>query len=92
MKATSRLSLTAFRKRMMDSAPTREKARAMFDPTIIITTATTIPLITSVNTKLCVYDVPRWVIWHIQPMKALSTKLRANTSTTSITVNSLVRS
>jgi len=54
MKPTSRVSLTALRKRMMESAPTSEKARAMFEPTTIITRATTMPLITRVRTKLCV--------------------------------------
>jgi hypothetical protein len=32
MKATSRLSLTAFRKRMIERAPTRVNARAMLLP------------------------------------------------------------
>jgi len=62
MKPTSRVSLTAFLKRMIDNAPTSEKARAIFEPTIIITRATTIPFSTRVMTKLWVYEVPLWVI------------------------------
>jgi hypothetical protein len=37
MKPTSRVSFTALRNRTTDSAPTRAKARAIFDPTPSIT-------------------------------------------------------
>ena len=63
IKPTSRVSLTALRKRMIDSEPTRAKARAMLEPMTSMTMATTMPFSTRVCTKLWVYDVPRWVIW-----------------------------
>ncbi len=62
IKPTSRVSLTALRKRMIDSAPTNEKARAMSEPMTSITSATIMPFSTRVKTKLWVYDVPRCVI------------------------------
>jgi hypothetical protein len=34
IKPTSRVSLTALRKRMIESAPTSENARAMLEPTM----------------------------------------------------------
>ena len=45
-KPTSRVSLTAFLKRMIDKAPTRLKARAMLLPMISITSDTTTPIMT----------------------------------------------
>ena len=77
---------------MIDGAPTSEKARAMFEPTIIMTRATTIPFIARVWTKLCVYEVPLWVILYIQPMNALDVKLSVSTNITSMTVKSPVKS
>lgn len=50
MNPTSRVSLIALRKRMIESAPTRAKARAMFDPTTSMTTGMIMPIITSVWT------------------------------------------
>ena len=50
MKPTSRVSLIALRKRMMDRAPTSENARAMFEPTTSMTDAMIMPMITRVWT------------------------------------------
>ena len=52
MKPTSRVSFTALRKRMMESAPTKVNARAMLEPMISMITATTMLMSTSV----CTYD------------------------------------
>ena len=61
MNPISRVSLTALRKRMTDSAPTREKARAMFEPMMSMMSPVTMLMMTRVCANDWAYDVPRWV-------------------------------
>ncbi|HUE99842.1 MAG TPA: hypothetical protein VMN99_11345 [Anaerolineales bacterium] len=77
MKPTSRVSLTAVRKWMMDNALTGENAHAMFESTITITSATTIPLRTSVKTKLRVYDVSFDIRQFFRPQNEEQSFIRA---------------
>ena len=59
--ATSRGSLIAVRKRMIESAPTRLKARAMLLPMISMISVTVIVISTSVWTNDVEYEIPRCV-------------------------------
>ena len=52
MKPTSRVSLTALRKRTIESAPTSVKARAMLEPMTNIMMPTTM----DIRTSVCTYD------------------------------------
>jgi hypothetical protein len=59
--AVSRVSFTGVRKRMIDSAPTRLKARAILFPITIITKAVIDDRSARVWTKETEYENPLWV-------------------------------
>jgi len=65
MYATSRGSFTAFRKRIIERAPTRLNALAIFEPMISITAPMTIEHMTRVTINEGEKEAPRYVIWYV---------------------------